>query len=198
MRVSAHGMALAVVALALSIASTAAAQEGAPAPSHPFGVSLRVEAPVAPLGHVGIPITDQYHLGLELGVRWQLDGLSAIEGGFGLPHPGAGAGLWVAYEAFVRAWAEPHGLVALELYVAPGLGLGFAGPDWIARRADVYASYDYVLAGALLFDARLASGVRLSWANGSLDTSVEALPIVTFTPAVEVLFSLVLDVRARF
>ena len=38
----------------------------------------------------------------------------------------------------------------------------------------------------------------MSWANGSFDTSIEALPILTFAPRVEVLFSLVLDVRARF
>jgi hypothetical protein len=188
-----------VTRLALSVVLAAiVAPAGVAHAQHPFGVSLRVGAPIAPLGHVGIPIVDGYHLSPELAVRWQIDGASAIDAGLGLPHAGAGLGLWIAYEGFVRAWSEPSGLVALELFVAPGLGLGLAGPDWLARSANVYVGYDYVVAGTVLFDARLASGARLSWAQGSFDTSIEALPILTFTPAVEVLFSLVLDVRARF
>jgi hypothetical protein len=187
-----------LVVMCAAAATTGIARAQSTSISHPFGVSLRVGAPIAPLGHVGIPIADGYHLSPELGVRWQLDEASAVLGGFGLPHAGAGLGLWVAYEAFVRVAAARDGLVALELFVAPGLGVGFAGPDWLARSANVYVGYDYVVSGTALFDARLASGARLSWANGSLDTSIEALPIVTFTPAVEVLFSLVLDVRARF
>lgn len=188
----------AALALAVVVSSHAALASAQVAHvPHPFGVSLRVAAPVAPLGHVGIPTTDDYHLAPELAVRWQLDALSAVHVGVGLPHPGLGAGLWIAYEAFVRVWADGT-LVALELYVAPGLGLGLDGPDGYARRYDVFVGYATLFSGDLVFDARLASGLRWSWANGSFDTSLEAVPLVTFAPVVEALFSLVLDVRARF
>lgn len=193
---------LLVLALVWLAAAPATAQEASAAHTapiaHPFGVSLRIGAPVSPLGHVGIPTVDQYHLAPELAVRWQLDARSAIDGGVGLPHAGLGLGLWVAYELFDRAWADPGGVVALELYLAPGLGLGWDGPDGYAHRYQVFVGYDTVVGGDFVFDARLASGMRFSWANGSFDTSIEALPIVTFAPTVDVLFSLVLDLRARF
>jgi hypothetical protein len=117
--------------------------------------------------------------------------------GLGAPHVGLGLGLWAGYELFHRFAADRRGIAEFELYATPGLQLGFAGPDWAARHGNDWVGFEYNYQGPLAFAMRLPAGARLVIGN-RLDIYLEAVPIVTFTPAVETLFTLVAGARIRF
>jgi hypothetical protein len=154
-----------------------------------------------PGGHSGIPIAPYKsygpHLPVALTFRWEANRWSALNVGFGAPQVGLGLALWAGYELFHRFAEDRRGIAAFELYATPGLQLGFAGPDWAARHGNDWVGFEYNYQGPLAFAMRLPVGARLVIEN-RLDIYLEAVPIVTFTPAVETLFTLVAGARIRF
>jgi hypothetical protein len=165
--------------------------------------SLGIQFGIAntPGGHSGIPLAPYRsygpHLPFALTFRWEANRWSALSVGLGVPQVGLGFAVWSGYELFHRFVADRRGIAAFELYATPGLQLGFAGPDWAARHGNDWVGFEYVYQGPVAFAMRLAAGTRLVLAN-RLDIFLEAVPIVTFTPSVEPLFTLVAGARIRF
>jgi hypothetical protein len=137
------------------------------------------------------------HVPAALVFRWETTRSTALSLGFGIAHVGLGVSLWAGYELFHRFAGDRRGMAGFELYAAPGLQLGFAGPDWAARHGNDWVGFEYAYQGPLAFAMRLGAGARLVLVN-RFDVFVEAVPIVTFTPAVEPLFTLVAGARDRF
>jgi hypothetical protein len=102
------------------------------------------------------------------------------------------------FELFGRLWADPKQVAAIELYGAPGLQLGFAGPDYYARRSDVWVGYGYAFGGSAAFVLRLPLGLRICWVQNLFDTFVQGTELLAFTPSVESLFELSIGVRIHW
>jgi hypothetical protein len=172
-------------------------------PLHWRRYSLGIQFGVAntPGGHIGIPIAPYKsygpHLPVALTFRWEANRWSALDVGFGAAHVGLGLSVWGGYELFHRFVADKRGIAGFELYAVPGLQLGFAGADWAARHGNDWVGFEYDYQGPVAFAMRLAAGARLVLVN-RLDLYLEAVPIVTFTLAVETLFTLVAGARIRF
>lgn len=181
--------------------ATSVATSTLPRRWHRYSLGLQFGVADTPGGHTGIPIAPYRsygpHLPFALTFRWEANRWSALDVGFGVAHVGLGLSVWAGYELFHRFAADRRGIVAFELYVSPGLQLGFAGGDWAARHGNDWVGFEYDYQGPVAFALRLAPGARLVLAN-RLDLYLEAVPIVTFTPAVESLFTLVAGVRIRF
>jgi hypothetical protein len=206
-------MTRAATLLLVMLASTAVWAEPAPPPT--ASVSARAQRPrwrryslgiqfgVAntPGGHIGIPIAPYRsfgpHLPFALTFRWEANRWSALDVGIGVAHVGLGLSLWSGYELFHRFAADRRGIAAFELYAVPGLQLGFAGSDWAARHGNDWVGFEYEYQGPVAFALRLAAGARLLLVD-RVEVYVEPVPIVTFTPAVETLFTLVAGARVRF
>jgi hypothetical protein len=182
--------------------ATASVSGSAPRP-HWRRYSLGIQFGVAntPGGHIGIPVAPYRsfgpHLPFALTFRWEANRWSALDVGFGVAHVGLGLTVWSGYEFYRRLVTDKRGIVGLEVYGTPGLQLGFAGPDWAARHGNDWVGFDYAYQGPLAFAMRLATGIRLIFVDRA-DAYLEAVPIVTFTPSVEPLFTLVAGVRVRF
>jgi hypothetical protein len=166
-----------------------------------FGFGLQVAVWGIPTSHLGIPVTNGgeggVHLPAEFVFRWQLNQLVALNFAFGTTQ-GLGATIWAGGEVFTPAAGDRGRIVTLELYDDPGLQLGFAGPDWFARHENTFVGYLYTIEGPLEFALRFPFGARLHWNRIGLDTYVEAAPMLGLTPDVELLFSVIVGVRARF
>jgi hypothetical protein len=166
-----------------------------------YSLGLQLGVANAPGGHVGIPAPPvaSYgpHIPFAFVFRAELNHWSAINAGFGVVHVGLGLSLWSSYELYKRLAADKRNIVALDLYSAPGLQLGFAGPDWAARHGNDWVGFEYVYQGPIAFAMRLSTGVRLVFIN-RIDAYLEATPILTFTPSVEPLFALAAGARIRF
>jgi len=184
----------ALVVLLLATAAGAAADEPR------FGLGLQLSPASLPHGSAGIPVaaTADDHVAFAITFRWRLLPWAALDAGIGLPLPALGLSLWAGFAPSWTLWRERRGLVAVALYAAPGLQLGFAGPDWQARRSDAYAGFAYLYQGPLAFALRTPVGVDLRWWRGRFDTYAEALTIVTFTPSVEALVGATVGVRVGF
>jgi hypothetical protein len=201
----------AVVLLVALLCSFAAAADPAPAttslaapqPRRWRRYSLGIQLGVAdtPGGHTGIPIAPYKsygpHIPFALTFRWEANRWSALDVGVGSPHVGLGLAVFAGYELFHRLAVDRRGIAGFELYAAPGLQLGFAGADWAARHGNDWVGFEYDYQGPVAFAMRLAAGARLVLVN-RLDVYLEGVPIVTFTPAVEPLFTLVAGARVRF
>lgn len=168
---------------------------------HRTGLGIELAPFGRPTGHLGIPLGGAQsapHMAAEIVGRWQANRNLALTFGLGLQHAGLGNGIRVGSEVFARVVGDRGGVVALELYGDPGLQLGFAGPDYFARHSNAFVNYLYATEGPVAFGLRLPAGLRLSWSHHRLDTYVEEIPIVLFTPVVDALFEVGTGVRARF
>jgi hypothetical protein len=137
------------------------------------------------------------HVPFGLIFRWEANRWSALNVGFGVAHVGLGLSLWAGYELFHRFASDRRGIVGFELYGVPGLQLGFAGPDYAARHGNDWVGFEQIYQGQLALAMRFAAGARLVFVN-RYDLFLEAVPIVTLTPSVETLFTLVGGARVRF
>jgi hypothetical protein len=197
-----------LVALAVELPLPAAADEPAP-PAEPmasarrWSLGLELGLVDLPRGHIGIPVQgtiDGIHLPAAIVMRWRLDDRMALTAGFGIPHSGLGAAVWVGHEMYWRVATSPREIVALEVYENAGLELGFAGPDWFARHENEFvgfAGYAYVAGGPVAFGLRFPFGLRARWIAGAFDTYLEAAPLVMCTPSPESLFDLSFEIRVR-
>jgi hypothetical protein len=174
------------------------------APAHRwrrYSLGLQLGVANTPGGHVGIPAPPYAsygpHVPFALTFRAELNRWSAINAGLGVAHVGLGLTLWGGYELYRRLATDRRGIVGFELYSVPGLQLGFAGADWAARHGNDWVGFEYTYQGPLAFAMRLAMGARLVFID-RFDAYLEAVPIVTFTPSVEPLFTLVAGARIRF
>jgi hypothetical protein len=183
--------------VALLLVATAA-RAGADEPR--FGLGLQLSPASLPHGSAGIPVAGSAddHVALALTFRWRLLRWAALDAGIGLPLPTLGLSLWAGFAPSWTLWRERRGVVAVELYAAPGLQLGFAGPDWQARRSDAYAGFAYIYQGPLAFALRTPVGVNVRWWRGRFDTYAEALTILTLTPSVEALVGATVGARVSF
>jgi hypothetical protein len=190
---------LVAVLLVLSLALPAHA-DAPPSKRRRWGVSLQLTPFSLPKGDAGIPIqgTAKEHLAPSIGFRWELTPWAALNVGAGLPASSLGLSVWAGFESFLRLYAEKHGIVALDLYQVPGLQLGFAGPTYGSRHSDAFVGFEYIYQGPVAFALRLPAGVRLRWLEGRVDTYLEAVPILTFTPSVDLHFGLTVGVRYNF
>jgi hypothetical protein len=184
---------LALIAAPLVAAPAFAADETA----RRWGVGIELGPLELPHADAGIPIGSTAHLPIAVTLRWQINGFSAVTGGLGIPQA-LGASISGGYEVFHRLARERRGIVALELYAAPGLQLGFAGPDEAARRSDAFVGFQYIYQGPLAFAFRFPVGARLCWLHDRFDTYVESSPALVVTPSVEVLFGLIVGAHVRF
>ena len=191
---------LLAIGLVLSLALPARADQALTAKRRRWGLSIQLAPFALPNGDAGIPIvgTAKDHLAPSLAVRWELFPWAAINVGAGIPTSSLGLSIWAGFESFLRLYAEKRGIVALDLYQVPGLQLGFAGPDYGAHRSDAFVGYEYIYQGPVAFALRLPAGVRLRWLEGRVDTYLEAVPMVTFTPSVQLLFGLTVGARYNF
>jgi hypothetical protein len=166
-----------------------------------FSLGLQLGVANTPGGHLGIPVAPYTsygpHLPVAITFRWEANRWSALNVGVGAPQVGLGLSLWSGYEFFHRFAEDRRGIVGFELYATPGLQLGFAGADWAARHGNEWVGFEYDYQGPVAFAMRLPAGARLVFAN-RLDVFLEAVPILTFTPAVEPLFTLVAGARIRW
>jgi hypothetical protein len=166
-----------------------------------WALGLQVGAYDSPSGHLGIPLAgtmDGAHLAAAIVGRYQFNRFIAVDLGFGLPTSSMGPALWAEFEPFVRLWADSRRIFALEVYLAPGLQLGFAGPDYYARRSNVFVGYDYAFGGSAAFALRLPVGVRFCWVQNLFDTYLEGNTLLAFTPSVESLFELSIGARVHW
>jgi hypothetical protein len=190
--------------LALFMATTpevSTTDDGGSTVGRRWALGLQVGAYDLPSGHLGIPVAgtaDGTHLATAIVGRYQLSHFTAIDVGMGLPTSASAPAFWGEFEIFGRLWADPRQVVAFELYGAPGLQLGFAGPDYYARRSNTWVGYDYAFGGAATFALRLPLGIRVCWAQNLFDTYLEAAEIVAFTPSVESLFELSVGARIHW
>ncbi len=180
----------------------------APRPAHAgdlddrhWGVGFQLGWLGVPKGHLGAFIggaANGYAITPELVARWQWSRMTAINAGFGIPHAGMGVSGWLGSEVFAHLLVNDTHTLALDVTFDPGLQLGYAGPDYEARRSDDFVGYSYAVAGPTAFAARLPTGIRLCWAGGYLDSYLEGAPIIAFTPSVEALFQIDFGTRVRF
>jgi hypothetical protein len=192
-----------VTALALSLLLAATPEVTAQQSDDNFearrwALGLQLGAVDLPTGHLGIPIggtQDSTHLAAAIVGRYQLGSFTAINAGFGLPTSAMGPAFWGTFELFARLLADPKRVFALELYGQAGLQLGFAGPDYYARRSNAWVGYDYAFGGSAALALRLPVGLRICWAQNLLDTYVEGAELLAFTPSVESLFELSVGLR---
>ncbi len=192
------------VALALLLGTTtevAAANDAPSFEARRWSLGLQVGAYDLPSGHIGIPIggtQDGAHLAAAIVGRYQLGRFTAVGVGMGLPTSASGPAFWGEFEVFGRLWADPKEVVAFELYGAPGLQLGFAGPDYYARHSNAWVGYGYAFGGTAAFVLRLPIGLRICWARNRFDTYVEGADLVSFTPTLENLFELSVGARVHW
>jgi hypothetical protein len=164
--------------------------------------SLGVQAGLldVPHGHVGAPLQGDesgLHMPFALVGRWRMSSRMALGAGLGIPQSGQGVSLWLSHELFARLVTAPRGIVGLDLFEDAGLQVGFAGPDYFARRENEFVGYAYVYSGPLAFGLRLPVGLRASWLGGAFDTYLEGVPLWMLAPRVEALFDLAFGVRVR-
>lgn len=199
-----HAISWSSFLVAAALVHRASATEPPPAPEparHRWGVGLQLGPLASPTGHIGIPLgADQGspHMAAEITIRYEALDHLAITGAIGVPHPALGNAARLGCELFARVIADPSRIVALEVYLDPGLQLGFAGPDYFARNSDVFVGHLYAVQGPLAFGVRYPAGLRLSWADGRFDTYVEEIPTLVLTPQVETFLQLGVGARARF
>ena len=152
-----------------------------------------------PHGHLGyVPSIGTSAISGEVVARYRLLNALAIDAGFGLPHAAMGLSGWAAVEAFGTAAANPTRTLVLEVYQQAGLQLGYAGPDYFARKDDEFVGYGYTTAGPLSFAFRLPAGINLRWLRGAVDCYSEIVPIITLHPRREVLYTMATGIRWRF
>ena len=166
-----------------------------------WSLGLQIGAYDLPSGHLGIPVAgtqDGLHLASAIVGRYQLSAFTAVDVGFGLPTSSMGPAFWAGFEPFARLWADSRRIFAVEAYLAPGLQLGFAGPDYYARHSNVFVGYDYAFGGPAAFALRLPIGVRFCWVQNRFDTYLEGNTLVVFTPSVESLFELSIGARVHW
>jgi hypothetical protein len=166
-----------------------------------WSLGLQLGAFDLPRGHLGVPIggtEDSYHLSMAIVGRYQLGDFTAIDAGFGLPTSAMAPAIWGSFELFARLWADPRQVIAFELYGAPGLQLGFAGPDYYARHSNAWVGYGYAFGGPAAFALRLPVGARICWAQNLLDTFIEGAELLALTPSVEGLFELSIGARVHW
>jgi hypothetical protein len=188
---------LALLVALLLVATAAHAGEGG---GPRFGLGIQLVPAGSPHGTVGIPIagTTNEHLPVGLTFRWVRWRWAALHAGIGIPVAPLGLALWAGFEPFWTVVRDSREIVALELYAAPALQLGFAGPDEGARRSDAFIGLAYIYQGPLAFALRTPVGVRLRWWHARFDTYAEALPVITFTPSVTPIFGVAVGARVNF
>jgi len=166
-----------------------------------WSLGLQVGLLDRPTGHLGIPLAtyeDSKHLAAAFVGRYQLDQRFALNAGFGVPTSAMGPAVWAGFELFARLTTSTRSVLAVELYEDAGLQLGFAGPDYYARRDNDFVGYGYAYGGPLAFAVRLPVGVRLCWLQNRLDTFVEGVEVLALTPSVESLFELSAGIRVHW
>jgi hypothetical protein len=181
-------------------AESAAAPAVAPT-EHRWGIGVQVGMLDRPTGHLGIPLghgETAPQLPIALVGRLQLGEHTAVTAGAGLPTSAMGPAAWGGFEAFVRLWADARRIASIEAYEDAGLQLGFAGPDYWARKSDEFVGYGYAFGGPVAFALRLPVGLRVSWLRDRFDTFVSGGEILALTPSVEGLFELSAGARFRF
>src|SRR5262249_29536832 len=182
-------------------AAAALSCESTPRRWRQYSLGFEFGAVDTPGGHVGIPVAPfkSYgpHVPFALVFRWEPTRWSALNVGVGVAHVGLGLAMWTGYELFHRFAADRRQIVGFDLYAVPGLQLGFAGADWAARHGNDWVGFEYTYSGPPAFAIRMAAGARLVFVN-RYDLFIEAVPIVTFTPSVEPLFTVVAGARVRF
>jgi hypothetical protein len=169
-------------------------------PAKRWSVGLEASWLGVPRGHLGANVggTDGYDLAGALVARFQPFSFDAIDAGLGIPHAAMGAGGWLTFELFGTLLANRQRTLSLESFVQFGPQLGYAGPDYFARRSGDFVGYAYARGGPLAFALRSPFGVRLNWAGGLLDSYAQVVPIFALTPAAEVLYDLALGTRVHF
>jgi hypothetical protein len=186
---------LLVAGLALPATSAAAQDPDAKR----WAVGLEATWLGVPHGHLGYaPSIGTSAISGEVVARFRLLSALAIDAGFGLPHAAMGLSGWGAVEAFGTAAANPARTLVLEVYQQVGLQLGYAGPDYFARKDDEFVGYGYTTAGPLSFAFRFPAGVNLRWLHGAVDSYTEIVPIITLGPRREVLYTMATGIRWRF
>jgi hypothetical protein len=185
---------------ALLFVPRAALAEGPDEEARRWTLGIQAGLLDVPRGHLGVPLQadeSAVHLPLAIVVRRSSSAHMALDAGLGLATSGQGPSFWVAHELFARLATSPGGIAGLDLYEAAGLELGFAGPDYFARRENEFVGYGYAFSGPVAFGLRLPVGLRASWANGLFDTYVESVPMLMLAPSVEALFELTFGLRFR-
>jgi len=164
-----------------------------------WAVGLEASWLGVPHGHVGyIPAIGTSAISGEVVARFRLLNALAVDAGFGLPHAAMGLSGWGAVEVFGTALANPARTLVLELYQQAGLQLGYAGPDYYARRDNEFVGYGYTIAGPMTFAFRAPAGISLRWLGGAVDSYTEIVPIITLTPRIEILHTMATGIRWRF
>jgi len=189
------------LALAAVLGSTSARAQTDDLQGKRWALGVQLSPYDSPAGHLGAPLAgseDGFHLALALVGRYQLGDWSAIDVGMGLPSSAMGPAAWASFEVFGRLIADRQRILAVELYADPGLQLGFAGPDYYARRDNGFPGYAYAFGGGVTLAIRLPVGLRLCWIRNRFDTFVEGTSIVALTPSVETLFDLAVGARVHF
>ncbi len=184
-----------------TVASRSAWAESADAVERRWSVGVQFGVLDRPAGHLGIPVAgseDGYHLPFGLLGRYQINARLAINAGLGVPTGAMGAGVWTGIEVLQPIVADPRRIVALEVYEDSGLSLGFAGPDYFARRDNDFVGYGYAYKGPLAFAVRLPVGLRACWLRNRFDTFVEGAEVLALTPSVESLFELAAGLRVHW
>lgn len=182
--------------VAVAPATTAAVESS---PSGRWGVGIQMGFHSAPAGNLGLPLDDiagiPYDQPTEIVVRREIGERTALDAGFGLPHEALGFTGWVGFEMFLPVVA--NAICALEVYADPAIQVGYAGPDYYARRHHVFVGYEYGATGAIALAVRSPIGLRVRWPGARLDTYIEAAPLVTFTPAIEPFYITIVGARFR-
>jgi hypothetical protein len=199
---------LVLVALALGPARVARAQTifdaaapddiGAP---HRWSFGLQLEPLDLPRGHLGIPLQgteDGFHLGAAFSLRYQPSTWWAVVMDLGTPTSALGPAVWVGHEVFHRLWANPHGVAVISVYEAVALEVGFAGPDYFARRDGTFVGYGYAFGGPPSVALRLPIGLRVDWWRSRFDTYVEGGALLAAAPSVETFVDLSVGGRFHF
>jgi hypothetical protein len=167
-----------------------------------WSIGLQVGVLDLPSGHLGIPIgglsEDAAHMPFALVGRYEINDHFAANVGLGLPTGAMGFGAWVGFELYAPLARDQHRWVALDLYEDTGLQLGFAGPDYYARRDNDFVGYAYAFSGLLALAVRLPIGIRLSVWQNRMDIYTEAVEVLALTPSVESLFELDAGVRIHW
>jgi hypothetical protein len=166
-----------------------------------WAVGAEVGVVDRPGGHLGVPLGGGEmgrHLPFALLAAYQTSPRTAVTIGFGLPTGAMGFAFWTGFDASLRLVADARRVFALALYENAGLQLGFAGPDYYARRENEFVGYGYAFSGPWAFGVRLPVGLRASWLYDRFDTFVEGVDVLALTPAFESLFELAAGARFRF
>lgn len=182
------------VAPAASASSKPAA--GLPARALRWGLGLELSPFTSPAAHTGIP-AETLRLPVALSLRRELGRHTALSLGIGGPAAALGLSGWAGLEVYATV-ASFRGRLDLELYATPGVLLGAAGPDFIARHSDAFPGFAYIYSGPVTLATRLPLGVRLRFFHHRLDAYAEATGTLAFTPAVELLSGLTTGLRVNF